>query len=225
MKYDLCGISVLIAIPVNRDFPWQTVQSITETVDLLNARHISYRIQMLTGVSIVDKARSQLAHVFLKGPEKRLFWIDSDMSWKAESFLRVLSMSVAMDVVGATYPAKRGPNTEFLMDLDTSKPIRTNEHGCIPIKGMGLGFTCCRREVIEYLAKQAPTVIDDNGESVPMIFRSEIKDGVFRGEDIVFFDDCRKAGAGVWCDPSIELGHVGGHEYRGALAGAMKQVG
>lgn len=226
MKYSLCGVSVYIAIPVNRDLPYQTVLSLLETVDMLNKRSIDYDIQLVTGVSIIEKSRSSLAHRFLKGSMTRLFWIDSDMSWSAESFLQVLSKTVAMDVVGATYPAK-SPDLRFVLKADGgtlgSKPLKSNEHGCIPVRGMGLGFTCCRREVIERLAADAPKVTED-GEVVPMIFRSEVKDGSFYGEDMVFFGDCLKVGAGVWCDPAIELGHVGGHEYRGALASIMRNA-
>ena len=38
------------------------------------------------------------------------------------------------------------------------------------------------------------------------------------GEDVFFFNDVRAAGFDVWLDPSIELGHVGEHEWRGRFA-------
>ena len=43
-----------------------------------------------------------------------------------------------------------------------------------------------------------------------------------RTEDIAFFDDLRDEGFTIWCDPSIELGHVGEKEWRGRFADALK---
>ena len=42
------NVSVFVAIPVNRDFPWQTTQALIETVGALAAHKIHYRVQFLT---------------------------------------------------------------------------------------------------------------------------------------------------------------------------------
>ena len=221
MQFSIAGVNVMIAVPVNRDFPWQTTKSLLDTGHALCERGIPYSVQFVTGGSLVEKVRSLLAHAFLKSNANKLFWIDSDMAWDAKDFIRLLTFSTVMDVVGATYPAKRGPATEFLMDIDTR--VGTNEFGCLPVKGMGLGFTVVRRSVIEVLAQQAPKV-KEGDEEVAMIFRNEIADGVFRGEDMTFFADCQKLGVETWVDPSIEIGHVGAKEYRGALKQALRKV-
>ncbi len=55
-----------------------------------------------------------------------------------------------------------------------------------------------------------------------MIFRTGIDaDGEYRSEDMHFFKACRKLGYEVCIDPNIELGHVGGKEYRGKLMDAL----
>ena len=57
-----------------------------------------------------------------------------------------------------------------------------------------------------------------DGEDVPMIFRTGIgEDGVYRSEDMHFFKACRGLGYKVHVDPNIELGHVGGKEWKGKL--------
>jgi hypothetical protein len=219
MELSIAGLSVFVAVPVNRDFPWQTTQSLIETACVLTERKIPHRIQFLTNGSLVDKGRSVLAAMFLKSKANRLFWIDSDMAWTAEQFLRILAMSSQMRVVGAAYPAKKGPLTEFLMSVESR--VTANDYGCVPVKGMGLGFTCIDRSTVELLAMQSP-IVEDDGVPIPLIFRTGYEDGVYRGEDINFFADCRKAGRTVWADPSIELGHVGSKEYRGRLADALQ---
>jgi hypothetical protein len=224
MKYTIAGIRVMIAVPVNRDFPWQTTMSLIQTVAMLHDKGIGYEIKFCVGGSIVQKSRSHLADMFLTSNCDRLFMIDSDMAWSPEDAFKLICKSTMMDVVGASYPQKSYPIT-FLTSMDADGPVRTNEHGCVPIKGMGLGFTIVRRKVIEGLAHFAPKVKNDDGTMMPMVFHIEIEDDVFVGEDIQFFRDCAKLGAEVWCDPSIELGHVGDVEYRGQLAECMKKVG
>jgi hypothetical protein len=223
VQYTIAGINVMLAIPINRDLPWQTAMALAQTVAMMHERRIGYEIKFCVGGSIVQKSRSLIAQMFLDSKCDRLFMIDSDMSWSPEDAFKLICKSTMMDVVGATYPQKQYPIT-FLTSMDVG-PVATNEHGCIPIKGMGLGFTIASRKVIEGLAHFAPKVKDEDGGEIPMVFHVEVEDGTFVGEDIQFFRDCVKLGAEVWCDPSIELGHVGGVEYRGQLAECMKKVG
>ena len=219
----LAGLSVMIAIPINRDLPWQTNMSIVQTVCEIKDRKIPFDYQLLVGGSIVQAVRSHLAHKFLKSKMNRLFFIDSDMSWAPEDFIRVLALSSVMPVVGAAYPAKKGPSTEFMINVIDPK-AKANEWGCLPIGGMGLGFTCVAREVMEKIAAESPIVTNDDGEKMPMTFRCGVEGGRFIGEDMNFFGDCRRHGYTVNVDPKIEIGHVGGKEYRGKLIDAMQRA-
>lgn len=223
ISLSLKGLSVTLAIPVNRDFPWQTNLSLIRTVCALKDRRIEFDYQLLTNGSIIEVMRSRLAHTFLKGTTNRLFMIDSDQSWEPESFLRILGLTGQMAVVGATYPAKREGSIDFLMDYGGSE-LRANEFGCFEVGGMGLGFTCVQREVIEKLAENAPKIKDEKGEMIPMIFHCEVDGEVFRGEDMNFFSDCRTAGYKIHVDPSITMGHIGAKEYRGRMMDALRKA-
>ncbi len=220
IELSISGLSVMIAIPVNRDFPWQTNMALVQTVCALKDRNIPFDYQLVAGGSLIDKARSELAHKFLKSEMNRLFWIDSDIAWKPEAFLRVLALTSKMPIVGAAYCAKRGPNTEFMLSIDGNR-LEANEWGCLQIGGMGLGFTCVAREVIEQLAEGAKRVRNDMGERVAMIFRTGVEGDAYVGEDMNFFRDAAKLGYDCNVDPQIELGHVGGNEYRGRLRDAL----
>ena len=161
-----------------------------------------------------------LAHYFLKSDCNKLFWIDSDMNWLAESFFRLLALSTKMPIVGATYPAKRGPGAEFQLDL-VSDRVEANEYGCLPVKGLGLGFTVVDRSVIETLAAKSRKFMED-GEAVAAIFRTGLgDDDILRSEDMHFFKDCRDNGYPVMVDPKIELGHVGSKVWKGKLIDAL----
>lgn len=223
VEFDMSGVSVMIAIPVNRDLPWQTAQSLVETIVELKDRGIDFDVQFVVGSSIVEMARTKVAHAFLKSNKTRLFMIDSDQSWKAKDFIRLLALSTKMHVVCGAYPAKREPPTFLLAPEDGD--ACSNEFGCVPIKGIGLGFTVVHRYVIAELAWKAE-LVKFPGEDSPVahIFRCDVVDGDFRGEDMAFFADVRALGHKVYLDPSIQIGHIGGKEYRADIMKVMQQV-
>lgn len=223
--FNVGGLSVTLAMPVQHSIPWQTVQCLTETVIELKDRGIPFDVGMVTGCSIVEMARNKAAHQFLAGKTNRLFWVDSDIVWTAKDFIRLLALSTKMSVVCAAYPAKSEP-ISFLMNRNgTPERVESNEWGCLPIGGLGLGFCCVNRDVMADLAQRAPKVtFHQDPEPQPRIFRSDILNGGFRGEDIAFFDDLREAGVQCWLDPRVELGHVGSKVYSGSILAAMQRV-
>ncbi len=222
MKYSLDGVSVFIGMPVNRAIPPQTTMSLIETVAMLEQRKIAYTVDLNVGGAIVQKSRSLIARAFLASTYNRLLMIDSDMRWHPKSVLRLLELSTVMDVVAGAYPQRELPIT---FKINADEKVRSNEHGCIPMRGMGLGFTIARRATIENLSSRAPVVKLDDGSDLRMAFRVEADKGTFRGEDICFFEDCLSLGAGVWCDPRIYLGHIGDTEFAGSLAEVMTKKG
>lgn len=217
VELDCTGLSVMLMMPVHRDLPWQTVKSLIETHSLMQARGIPFNIQMQVGGSIIEAARSKGAYHFLKSDCNRLFWVDSDIEWGANDFLRLVAISSKLDVVGASYPFKREP-TQFAMATGELNGSESNELGCIPVTGFGMGFTVVSRAVIEELSKRSPVVrFPDVDEPIPHIFHCDISRGDFRGEDVAFFADIRALGITVYLDPTIALGHVGSKSYRGRI--------
>jgi hypothetical protein len=127
--------------------------------------------------------------------------------------------------VSAIYPCRAEPIRFFLSGADGE--VEANEYGCIPVNGLGLGFTCVQRTVIEKIAERSPKLIypDVDEGPVPRIFRCDERDGWARGEDIAFFDDVRELGFQPWLDPTIELGHIGAKEYRAKFSDHLIQIG
>lgn len=216
MEIDITGVSVMLAVPVNRDLPWQTAKSLIETVIQLEKAKIDFDIQFLVGSSIVEVARSRVADTFLKSGKSKLFMVDSDQSWEAKDALRMLALSTKMEALCAAYPAKTDPCT-FLINPEEGE-VQSNEYGCIPVKGLGLGFTIVDRVIMEQLAKIAPKLrFPDLEHEIAHIFRCDAVDGDFVGEDMAFFSDIRALGYTIWMDPSLTLGHVGAKEYKGCI--------
>lgn len=219
MTFSTDGLSVGLVMPVHRDLPWQTCKSLVETQALFQAKNIPLGITMQAGSSVIEAARSRAAHAFLQTEHTRLFWIDSDIGWKPEDFLKLSLYSTVMDVVCGAYCSK-SDDTPFMMAGfvgDTS-----NEYGCLEVKGLGLGFTCVRRNIMEELAaKSRKLKFPDIKDPIPHIFRCDTDNGEFRGEDVAFFSDVRALGYKVWLDPSVTLQHIGSKAYSASLLDIM----
>lgn len=216
------GMSVTIGMPVDNPIPHRTVISLCHTVARLVSMNIPFSLSMHVS-GVVTIGRDAVLDDFLKTGLQKLFWIDSDMVWTPDDFIRLLAMSAKVDVVGCTYPAKVSGPLTFYANFDEDR--RTGPFGLQEVKGMGLGFTVVDRKVCEELAAKAPRVIDqiNGGEEMASVFRVDIVDGKRRTEDMAFFSDIRDLGYTVWIDPYTALGHIGDHQWFGSMSQAFEE--
>jgi hypothetical protein len=214
-SFNLAGISVTFAMPVSGDIPPETVISILETFRELGINTIPYQLDFEIGGTLCE-ARNKAVVKFLEGPSNRLFFVDKDIVWKASDVLRLLALSTIFSIVVGVYPTRSEPLTFYIgLPPGVTKIPPGNEYGLVPITGTGLGFTCLRREVVQTLSDKAPPIQYMRGCPVPEVFTfTRLADGHWRGEDIAFFDDAKKAGHQTWWDPEIQLGHIGRYEWR-----------
>ena len=227
MKFeaDLGALSVSVGMPCGPDVPWKTMASLVETFQTTAVQGISCELNVVAGASDVVAARDQVIGQFLAGSCNRLFWIDSDIVFTPADFFRLLALSTKMDVVCATYPVKRSP-VIFPIRHENLRDFEQNDYGCIKILGAGLGFTVLTREAVERVVADKPRILDGRSQEYISVFRrdTEVIDGrtYGRGEDNAFFADLRGLGYDVWLDPTIQLGHVGIHTFRGDPINALK---
>ena len=228
MDIKLDGLSVMVGIPTTRDFhPW-TVKSLLATSNMCQRMGIPCQLGMIAGNAVIQWGRDEVVDIFMQSRANRLFWIDSDMVWKPEDFMRMLALSQVRDVVCATYTAKLDRPT-FYVNHERDAPFVYDELGLLEIWGVGLGFTVMRREVIEKLVAQAPRIHDEiSDREMAEVFRVGGLDENGRrrrqGEDMGFFNDIRALGYKVWLDPQVDLGHIGTKKYEGSVRDALKLV-
>ena len=221
---DMAGLRVFLAMPTHRDLHPQTVASIIGTRELMRERGIPLAIEVAYGGSLVSHGRAKMAAMFLEGDCNRLFWVDSDMVWDAKDFLKVAALSVHMPIVAAAYTAKQDP--PLFMVRPVLGEVAANEWGCIPMRGLGLGFCCLQREAVETIAAGAPLrTFHQVDHAIPNPFiHDDDGNGSAEGEDMAFLRRAEEAGIPLWVDPTIELGHVGTKVYRARLLDHITRV-
>lgn len=222
MQIDMSGLSVTLAMPVRdmRDITIPTMMSLIGTINDLHSYGIPFEVNVTLG-DLIDHARSKAVERFLKTDRNRLFFFDSDIVWHKEDATKLLAYSVEYEVVGAAYRAKKDPPFYLWHPGDG---LRADARGCIPVSGMGLGFTCIQRTVLERLSATAPVRAHTLHEApFPDVFRFDRigEAGDLRGEDFTFFSDVRDLGYVPMMDPSIELGHVGLKEFWGRISDVL----
>lgn len=208
-------------MPVGSHLPSPTVLSLVETVRLCTEHRFKVRQVSPVGCSIVTDARSGVVDEFLRGDSTHLFWLDSDMHWRPTDFLRLLALCTQVDVVGATYSPKVEPIRFMVRSI---KPT-PNQYGLFDVGGLGLGFVCMRRAVVEAVAATKP-MIQTNGMKHPIreVFRlDKMPSGHRLGEDMAFFQDIKDAGYTVWMDPTVNVNHVGLKLYGGNVMAAVEK--
>lgn len=225
IQIDLKGLSVMVGMPAGRDLPGLTVKSLMGTQSLCRDVGVPFQFGMVIGSAVVQWARDEVIDLFLQSNATRLFWIDSDMVWEPEQFMRLLALSQYRDVICAAYPAKKEQPT-FYVNWEPEAGLKQGEYGLLEINGIGLGFTVMSRRVVEELAANADKVIDDVSQrEMAAVFRiGQTPTRRRQGEDMAFFADIRALGYKVLLDPTVDLGHIGTKEYRGAIKDALVQL-
>jgi len=205
--------SVAIGMPYDSAVPMETVLSLLATQQ--RCLELGIRLSFcVRRCGVVTVARDMVLHGFLQGEAEKLFWIDSDMNWQPDAFLRLVHASTLVEVVGAAYKRKISGDSWL---VNAPEGFTAGPHGLFPVRGMGLGFTIVDRAVVQKLADQAPKVQDGDTE-MAAVFRIDLINGRRRGEDMTFFADIRDAGYQVWLDANVKLGHMGDANYSGRLA-------
>jgi hypothetical protein len=186
------------------------------TMRAADREKLDVRISAPVGSSMVLWARSAVVGEFLRSDFTHLFWIDSDLAWTSADFFRLVGFGANHDLIGGIYPLKREP-IQCVVTTPEPGQYEINRFGNVRIKSMAIGFTLCKREVVEKIAAGKPMMKDElSGTQYPDVFRVDRRpDGGAIGEDIAFFEDAAALGYRAWLDPSIKLEHIGQKAYRG----------
>lgn len=142
--------------------------------------------------AFIDVARDHFVRMFLESNCTHLFFIDADLRWEPRAFIALAKSG--KPICAGAYRKRQDPE-EY--------PIRyvSNPDGTIQVKDgwvmadrVAAGFLCIRRDVIERMVKERPTLYAGNDPECPLLFYEKFEEtepGKVRliGEDFAFCDD------------------------------------
>ncbi len=148
---------------------------------------------------LVHKNRNDIVTEALKGNYTHIFFIDTDMCFAPEVLERLLSRNV--DIIGANYH-KRNPNKEtvikFIEDGKlVGKQIPEDLFECATI---GTGCALIKTDVFKKIGFPYFDFKDD-------IIKEEV------GEDVFFCLKAIRNDYKIYCDPTMDIGHIGEYIY------------
>jgi len=218
-------MKVIIATPFYEMKGWSPyISSLVSTIKLLTMLGIEHEFWELAGDSYVARARNTLCTKFLADAEATdLFFIDSDMTWGAEAFVRMLLLPE--QIVGAAYPAKN------MWETWTSHPQLKEENGHVHPVGRMLqdgsallaadtvatGFMRIKRSALEQFRDHYPAMrykepgadqANPDREYIEF-FATRIDNGLWYGEDRMFCKMWKDMGQEMFIYPNVTISHFG----------------
>jgi hypothetical protein len=184
-------MKVMIGVPIHRPIEFRVFESF---IRLLNRKtDIQYEFSMIQN-SIVHDAREFIADQFIKSDCSHLMFIDSDMTFHPQSveyLLRHGKDFVTAKAFKRVYPYQPCFYTKLEVDpeIKLESPIQYGD-GLLPIEGAGMACVLISRKAFEAIAK-------------PYFFPLANV-----GEDLTFCYKLKQAGIKMYCDTTIQFGHL-----------------
>jgi hypothetical protein len=193
IKGDVNMVRVMVGIPIHRPIEFKVFESFIRLMNLKNDVELEF---CMISNSLVYEGREFIAGEFVKGQCDFLMFIDSDMTFDARSIeflLRHNKEFVTAKAFKRVKPYQPCFYTKFeyingVPNLEV--PIKYGE-GLLPIEGSGLACALIKRSAFEKM--QAPYFFP-----YPNI-----------GEDLTFCLKLREVGVELFCDTTLQFGHLG----------------
>lgn len=163
-------------------------------------------VSFLMGSLIYD-SRNRLAAMAVQMEADYILWLDSDMTFvpdTLERMMKVLDENQNIEILSGLYFRRAHPFTPVLfskLEVDENGNLEFADYNDIPdepfeIAGCGFGCVLMRTECLLNIAAK------EHGG----VWFSPIANA---GEDCAFCIRARREGYKIYCDPSVELGHMG----------------
>lgn len=198
----------------------------------------------ITNESLIQRARNDLARVFLESDRDYLMFIDADIGFDGEAIFQLMAADV--DIACGIYPKKevnwdsvkraalagkddlQDYGGAFVFNMVGNESAETNEHGLIEVRHGGTGFMLIKRGVFDHLAPHVPTYRTssmrdpETGEYLMPLthefFATSIDEsGALLSEDFHFCELFRKHGGKIYANPFIKLDHYGTYRHHGDI--------
>lgn len=205
-------VNILICTP-GRSMEAEYVKSLINTVSYLDFNGISYMYlnEYSSQVSAAREATamgSKFLNAFEKSPVNgkvtydKMIWIDSDISWEVEDFIKLYESK--FDIVSGVYFNEEGvPMFSFDEEQIFFDPesIRGKQYP-FEIFAAGFGFISMKQGVFENMPRPwfqtlFQKIVNDKGEELFIPW----------GEDFSWCKKAKDSGYKIYLDPSIRVSH------------------
>lgn len=214
-------IKVLVASPgYDGRFDVRFLESITATI-LLGYKHNIQVIPLyLCYDSLVQRVRNNYFRIAYNNDFDVLFFIDSDIGWKPEDFIKLVLSD--KDMIGGGYRKKHDDEELYTFkvkgDTEETFEIVPDKDGILEVNGLGCGFLKISRNCFVKLFESENKSYTDGTTLTKMICDCIVnQDNHFVSEDIVLGFKWQKLGGKVYVDTNIDLVHVGNKAYEGSV--------
>jgi hypothetical protein len=195
------------------------ITSLISSTKALSMLGVEWDFWELSGDSYVDRARNTICARFSKSDYTHMLFIDSDMAWDVEGFLRLLKSP--HELTGGLYPVKNNWENycERLKFDENNNPVQDEVTGHIECEYVPSGFMLIKKSCIEkmieaykndwYYAHSSHD--DDPNEKVVNLFECSRNEETHtrRGEDVTFCHKWTAIGGKCFLEPRISFGHCG----------------
>jgi hypothetical protein len=210
--------------------------SLIQTIGSLVFNNIDFQYSFKYNESLIPRARNVLTHNFLKTDCTHLFFIDADISFRAEDVIKMIHAD--KDILCGIYPKKKihwnkvydavkqGCTIEELPKLaveyvyhsESGQQINLNEDTVVETNHAGTGFMLIKRSVFETMHDvPSYTAVDDMGntERIKLFFDTSVQDKTefYLSEDYHFCELWKRHKGKIHIAPWVQLNHIGSHVY------------
>jgi hypothetical protein len=188
------GPRVAVAVPLFEPIAPCAMTSLVALVRYATAAGLLEGLYFTDGL-FYDVARNKLVANVLASPGRatHVLWIDSDMVVPIDALERLLAAD--QPIAGGLYHAKRGDLRPTVFALDPLRAFDGRLEGTTRVDGFGLGCALVRTSVYQEMAGVF-------GDRRWHVLAHEA------GEDVWFFQRCKKMGIQAWIDTAVRCGHV-----------------
>lgn len=216
--FNLAGKKLMIGLPAyDHKVGVKLAISLMQLGQEVMQHGIQIVVSSVCGCSVVSRARNIIADEFMKSDCDSLMFIDSDMTFTADSVVRLFAWNQDTPVVAGAYEARKEGKIYIVSLNGDGKNLHVDERGLIEAKRVATGFMMIHRNTFQTLKDLHPEWEHKDTNSDNMLwgyFDFKLTRAGYIGEDFLFCDRVRDAGLSVWIDPTIKLGHMGVHEFK-----------
>lgn len=198
---DITTGHVAVCVPTNGMVHANFAYCLVAAIRYTELQGISVSLVMHEGTVLSNQRQQIAAEAILEHRADHLMWLDSDMTFPANTIVRLLSKN--KEVVCAAYSKRVEPfiPTAFA-DIDPVVPVEVKGN-LKKVRYAGMGCMLVASNVM----RQLPT------PWFPLLWHEPSQ--TWHGEDMGFCDLLEKENIELWCDIplSLELGHIGQYEF------------